>query len=370
MNNQNKKSNLKTENDGLDLIASAKTLWGGRKIIIKVIFVFMILGFFTAVFSPKEYTVSTTMLPTNDSKKSGGNLSNLASLAGINLGSIGNDTGISPTLYPLIVNSIPFQKELLLTPLTIKGQDSSVSYSKYYTTVYRPGLLGLLRKYTIGLPGMILKKIKSPSVIDNNTSDPNSLLSISDEENRLIKKLKNQLLLEVNEKDGFISISVTMPEAIASAELTKKTQELLQEYIINFKARKSKEQLTFIKERYEEKEREFKTIQNQLARLKDENQNVTTSIAQSKIENLQSQHDLTFSVYSELAKQLETQQIKVKEETPVFTILKPVSIPIEKSKPNRLLIFIVWVFMGCVIGVFTVFVKKFMKSLRKIWNQK
>lgn len=370
--NTEQNTNLQKEDDEIDLIALAKTGWEGRKTVIKTVLIFMAIGLFIAIFSPKEFTASTTMVPASDSKKIGGNLSGLASLAGINLGSMGGEGGISPTLYPQIVNSIPFQLEMLQTPLTIDGQSKKVTYSQYYTEIYSPGLLGYLKKYTIGLPGIIIKAIKGkpviPSGVEGQGEGDNQLLTISDEENGLIKQLNGQLSLEVNDKDGYVSLAATMPEAISAAELTQRAQELLQQYIINFKVLKSSESLKFIQERYAEKEKEFKAAQNQLARFRDRNQFVNTALAQTTLERLQSEKDLAEGVYNELAKQLETQQIQVKEDTPVFTVLKPVSVPIEKSKPNRPLILVIWTFLGVIIGVGMVFGKAFLGSLKRQWN--
>jgi uncharacterized protein involved in exopolysaccharide biosynthesis len=160
----------------------------------------------------------------------------------------------------------------------------------------------------------------------------------------------------------------TKTEAVPSAELTQRAQELLQQYIINFKIQKSSESLKFIQDRYAEKETAFKDAQQQLARFRDRNQFVNTALAQTTLERLQSEKDLAQGVYSELAKQLETQQIQVKEDTPVFTVLKPVSVPIEKSKPNRPLILIIWTFLGGIIGIGMVFGKEFLDSLKKQWN--
>ena len=370
MTNQNTSTNPQLEEDEIDLIALAKTLWNGRKTVIKTILIFLLIGLITAIFSPKQYTASTTMVPATQGKSLGGNLGGLAAIAGINLGSMGSDASISPTLYPQIINSIPFQKELLQTSLTIEGQSKKVTYSHYYTDIYSPGLLGVLKKYTIGLPGLLIKAIKGkPKSVTNPSSLIPEIQSISNEENELIKQLTNQLSLDVNVKDGYITVAATMPEAIAAAELTKKAQELLQQYIISFKIQKSTEQLKYIQDRYQEKERAFKTIQNQLARSKDRNQNVTTAIAQANVQNLQSQYDLAYSVYSELAKQLETQQLQVKEDTPVFTILKPVSVPMEKSKPNRPLIVIIWTFLGGIVGVGMVFGRTFVLDMKEKWNE-
>jgi len=373
---QNTKTNHSVEEDEIDLIALAKTLWKGRKTVIKTTLIFMGIGLFVAIFSQKEYTASTTLVPqTSSGTKIGGNLGGLAAMAGINLGSMGSESGISPSLYPQIINSIPFQKELLQTPLTIEGQLKPITYTNYYENVYSPSVLGYLKKYTIGLPGLLIKAIKSkpePIVISSAVErgvEGSNIQSITNDEFQLIKQLNDQLVLDVNDKDGYVSISTTMPEALASAELAKRTQALLQQYIIDFKVKKSQEQLKFIQGRYQEKEKEFKNVQQKLAHFKDRNRNVNSALAQTTLADLQSQYDLAYGVYAELAKQLETQQIQVKEDTPVFTILKPVSVPIEKTKPKRILILVVWTFLGGVLGIGMVFGRDFLKTVGEHWNR-
>ena len=96
---------------------------------------------------------------------------------------------------------------------------------------------------------------------------------------------------------------------------------------------------------------------------------MNSALAQTSMEVLQSEYDVAEKVYSELAKQLETQKIQVKEDTPVFTILKPVSVPIEKSKPNRPLILIIWTFLGGILGIGMVFGRTFLGSLKTQWGQ-
>ena len=52
-------------------------------------------------------------------------------------------------------------------------------------------------------------------------------------------------------------------------------------------------------------------------------------------EALTNEYNLTYSVYSELAKQMEQAKIAVNETTPILTIVEPVVVPIERSKPKR-----------------------------------
>ncbi len=351
----------------VDFLTLLKIIWVGRKKVFKTTMIFIIIGLIIAVFSQKEYTSSTTFLPqTKETSKLGSNLGGLAAMAGINLGGLGSDSGISPMLYPKIVNSISFQLELLQTPLSIKGQNTHVTYSEYYTNIYRPGFLSYLKEYTLGLPKTIVKALRPLNEEDKVVES--EILRITNQQHELIKQLREQISINVNDKDGYISLALTMPEALASAELTEQAQQLLQQYIIKLKILKSSEQLLFIQESYIEKEKEFKEIQGNLARFTDRNQNVTTAFAKTKLQTLKTEYDLSYGVYSELAKQLETQKIQVKEDTPVFTILEPVTIPIEKSSPKRFLILFVWTFFGVIIGVGLLFVKKYVSVLKKVLN--
>ncbi len=93
-------------------------------------------------------------------------------------------------------------------------------------------------------------------------------------------------------------------------------------------------------------------------------------MAKTTTEMLQDEYNLVYGVYLELAKQLEAQYIQVTEDTPVFTVLKPVTIPLEKSKPKRFLILFVWTILGGVLGIALVFSKGYITDFKRIWNEK
>ncbi|WP_321516527.1 Wzz/FepE/Etk N-terminal domain-containing protein [Marinifilum fragile] len=356
--------NITQAEDEIDLIALAKNLWEGRRTVIKTTLIFMAIGLFVAIFSEKEYTASCTMVPQSaeGGSKLGGSLGGLAAMAGINLGSSGG-SDIPPTLYPKILASIPFQKELMQTPLSIEGQTEKVTFAEYYLEIKKPGLLGYIKKYTIGLPGVILKAIRGNATDARLASPEDNLLSITQDEKKLIEILSSQLSIEFNDKEGYISLSVRMPQAKAAAQMVQKTQLLLQDAITTFKIQKAKDQLAFVEERYFEKEKEAKQAQQRLAQFRDRNKNVSTATAQTEQERLMAEYNLVYGVYSELAKQLETQKIQVKEDTPVFTIIEPVSIPIEKSRPKRTMILMVWTFLGGILGAGMILGKSVLYSI-------
>nr|BFF40017.1 Wzz/FepE/Etk N-terminal domain-containing protein [Tenacibaculum mesophilum] len=347
----------------IDLLELFKTIWEGRKTIVKLLIVFGLLGLFIALFSAKEYTAFTTLVPQTSDSKVGGNLGGLAAMAGINLGE-GATESIHPTLYPTIAQSVPFQRELIKTPLKISNVENIVTYQEYYDKYTKFNLLTFIKEYTIGLPGKIIRSIKSDSEVISKVSN-DSIYQITKNESKLFKKLQKQLVIENNKKDGFVKISFSMPEAIAAAQMTKKAQMILQEAITNFKIEKAEQELNFIEQRYNEVKLDFEKKQAILASYKDRNQGLITSRSQSYLRRIESEYNLAFNLYSQLAKQLETQKIKVKENTPVFTVIDPVSIPIEKSKPNKIIIVFLWGFLGLSLSVIYILLKKWLHKIRK-----
>lgn len=358
-----------TDQDEIDIIALAKTLWNGRKILIRSVLIGTILGLLIAFFSPKEYTAATIVVPQlgKSSSKLGG-LSSLAAMAGFNLDNMTNaGETLSPMVYPQIVSSAPFQLELMDTPFTFSKVDRPVSIYEYYTEIDRPGIFPTVKKYTIGLPFVILKTLKGQP---QKAGSGSNLIRLTEKQEAMRKLINSRITLDINSKEGYLTLTVRMPEAALSAEVAQYARELLQKYITQLKVEKANEQLNFIRGRYTEKKKEFDQVQENLARFRDRNKNVATAMARTEEERLQSEYNIAFNVYSELAKQLEQAQIQVKEETPVFSILAPAVVPNEKSKPKKAMILVIWLFLGGVAGTCVVFGKQYIGTIKQKWNEK
>ena len=108
---------LPEEEEGIDIIGLVKQMWDGKWTIIICTAVFIALGLVAALTMKRTYSVSSTMVPQMSNSRNS-SLTSLASLAGFDLG-MATNTGsdLSPLIYPQIVSSVPFRKELLYTPL-------------------------------------------------------------------------------------------------------------------------------------------------------------------------------------------------------------------------------------------------------------
>ena len=358
-----------TQDDEIDLIQLAKTLWKGRKTIIVSIVVAAILGVAVALLSPKAYTTSTTMVPQVSSKgNSLGGLSSLAGMAGFNLDMSGGAGPLSLVIYPQILQSVPFQLELMNTPFTFSDAPEPVSIYTYYTEVAKPGVLSQVKKYTVGLPFVISEALKGE---ESEPTAPmrSALVALTEEQEEIRKIMEENVSLAADTKDGYLTLTVTMPEAVTAAQVGLKAQEMLQRYITEFKIAKASDQLKFIEERYAEKKSEYEKAQARLAAFRDRNKNVTSAIARTEEERLNGEFTIAYNVYNELAKQLEQARIQVKEDTPVLSVIKPVVVPIEKSKPKRAMILAVWLFLGVVAGVGIVLGRGYLADIRKKFNE-
>ena len=107
--------------DEIDLIELLKNIYAQKKLIIKATFFSVLTAVIFALFQPNEFTSSTTFIPQLSSgiKTGGSSLSGLASLAGINVGSMESSSEFPPSLYPKVVNGIPFRLDLLSSKIKL-----------------------------------------------------------------------------------------------------------------------------------------------------------------------------------------------------------------------------------------------------------
>lgn len=356
------KSPLVTD-DQIDLIALAQTIWENRKTMLKAIFIASFVGLVISFFSPKEYTATTTMVPqTSSSGNKLGGLSSLAAMAGFNVDMSSEGEALSPIVYPQIVSSVPFQLELMNTSFTFSEVSHPVSLYEYYAELQKPGVLSLISKYTIGLPGVIKTTIRGESKgISLTESGP---ISLTKKQEYVRKILDKKVGLAVDSKQGFLTLTASFPEALLSAQVADQARELLQKYITRYKIEKVSGKLVFIEGRYAEKKMEFERAQIKLAHFRDQNKNVISAIVRTEEERLQSEYSIAMNVYNELAKQLEQVKIQVKEETPVFSVLEPAMVPSETSKPKYLIILLVSLFLGGFAGVGWIIGKQYYNDIK------
>lgn len=358
------------ESDEIDLKDLFIKIWTQRKLILVVTAIAIVIGLLVAFLSPVEYSASCTVVP-QQTEKSGGNLAGIASMMGVNLGSGMSGETLSPTVYPNIVKSAPYCSDIMQTKITTKKSSVPITLYEYYTEdEYRDkNLFSIIAKYTIGLPGTILSAITSNDSEDlgqaiYSDTITGKVISLSEDERKVYEIISNSIQLELNSKDGYIVLGYSFGEPEAVAQITQNLYTTLDKYVRNYKAQKAEDNLIFVQSSYEDARADFLRKQSELAAFQDANRDLSTASARAILRRLNSEYDIAFTVYNELAKQLEQAKLAVKQSIPVLTVIDPVVVPNQKSAPRRAMILIVFTFLGFIIGIGWVFIKPFIDDLR------
>lgn len=358
--------------DEIDLKDLIVQLWKKRKFILMVTGLFLLLGIFVAFTSPVSYTASCTVVP-QTGQKGGSNLGGLASMMGVSLGSAMSGETLSPTVYPQIIKSVPFCREIMKTPITAeKSPNTPITLYEYYTDKqYQPkNLLKGVKKYTVGLPGVILSTVRKSSPVDEapgayTDSVTGKVISLTPKERSAISAIQQNILFESNPKDGYIKLGYTFAEPEAAAAIADNLFNTLEKYVKNYKAQKQQDNLLFVESSYTEARNDFLQKQGNLAAFQDANRGLVSAVARATERRLSSEYDIAFTVYNELAKQLEQAKLALKESTPVLTVIDPVVVPQQRSEPRRGVIMAAFLFLGLIIGMGWALTKPFVQDIVK-----
>ena len=326
---------MDNNSDEIDLIELLKTAWNGRKHIIIISFVFVLVGVAFAFLSPIVYSSSTTFINNQTESSSGSGLSGVASLVGINLGSMSSGSEIPPSMYPQIAESVQFKRDLLNSYIDEKEQIKLEDFLANYNEIEK-------------------------SVTENNNK-----LFISEYEDKLFNVINDIISISVNQKDGFVTILANMPEGEYAANTCINAREILQENVINNKIKSAKQKLEYSEKQLASKRTEFEELQNNLAYFNDSNINLVTSSVINERDKLEAEFQIINAVMIELSKQVEQRKLQVSEDTPVFSIIKEASVPVKRSSPKRAQMVLIFGFLGLIISTLYVLIKRPIMSIIK-----
>lgn len=345
---------IENEGDEIDLVEIFKTFWEGRKTIYKTVAVFAVVGLFVALVSVEEYTSEVKVIPESQERMSLGALGGLAQQFGFSAAPQRSGETIPANLYPAIIESNVFLKELMAVEVPLPDNTEQVPLEEYFKEHQK----GSLIKYTIRLPFTLIKWLMRSS--DDEPTSVDQALAGRQELERLIRmpradwgvlrSIRGRINAEQDVETGSVTVSVDMQDPVIAAVVADEVVQMLSEYIIEKRTEKARRDVEFIEERFEEAKDRFEKAQQELAEFNDQNRGQLTAMARTEEQLLQSRYDLNFNLYNSLAERLEEARIKLQEETPVINILEPAAVPDKRSEPYRTLILVVFIIFGGLAG--------------------
>lgn len=342
------------ENDEIEIdwMGILRKIIAIRKTLYKAAGVGLILGIIIALSIPKQYTVTVTLSPEMGGDKAGGGL---ASLASSFLGTA--TTGSSPdalnaTLAPDIVASTPFILELFNTKVQTLDGKLDTTLVAYLDEQKSPWF-----SYIVKAPGMAIGAIKSLFSEEIDTVTTLNPFQLTQKEAGKVASIKQAITAEVDKKTAMTTLTVTLQDPKVTAIVADSVVAKLQQYIIDYRIKKAKEDCAYLEQLYKERQQEYYDAQSKYAHYFDSNRNIALQSVRAEQERLQNDMNLAYQVYSQVAQQLQVARAKIQEEKPVFAVVEPATIPLQPSGTSRKVILVGVLFLVvCSTGAWKLFI--------------
>lgn len=336
------------ENDELEIdwMDILRRIYSIRKTLYKAAGVGVVLGIIIALSIPKQYTVTVTLSPEMGGDAKGGGLASLASsfLGG---GASSSPDALNATLAPDIVASTPFILELFNTRVQTLDGELDTTLVAYLDEQKTPWF-----SYIIKAPGMAIGAIKSLFSEEADTVTTLNPFQLTPIEAGKVASIKQSMTAEVDKKTAMTTISVTLQDAKVTAIVADSVVAKLQQYIIDYRIKKAKEDCAYLEELYKERQQEYYDAQSKYAHYFDSNRNIALQSVRAEQERLQNDMNLAYQVYSQVAQQLQVARAKIQEEKPVFAVVEPATVPLEPSGTSKKIIFAgIILFTICITGI-------------------
>ena len=350
----------------IDLMDLLRKVIGIRKKIYKAAGIGLIIGVIVAISIPKQYTVEVTLSPEMGNNKGGG-LSGLAASflgSGVSMGE-GTDA-LNASLSADIVSSTPFLLELSNMKVPVSGSEE-ISLSSYLDEESSPWW-----SYVIGFPGMVIGGVKSLFIEDEDESifsdkASQGTIELSKKESQKIESLKKKIVASVDKKTSMTSVTATFQDSKVAAVVADSVVKKLQEYIIDYRTSKSKEDCLYLEKLFKERQQEYYVAQKKYADYMDSHDNIILQSVRTEQERLQNDMSLAYQVYSQVASQLQVARAKVQEEKPVFAVVEPAVVPLYPSGTSRKVYVLVFVFLSvCIVISWNLFGKDLLSKFKEV----
>lgn len=336
----------------IDLLELAMKLWNQKKKICIWCFIGAILGLVVAFSIPREYDTTVQLAPEIGlNQRMGGGFGAMAMMMGLGGGNVqGNSDAFYPMLYPDVVSSVPFLVDLFNIPVEDIDGTKKVTLREYMEEDTKSPWWSVI----LGLPSKLIGLI-TPDDDDDDDDDKEGsgktgtdVFKLTRKEDGLVNSLRDRIVASVDQKTAVITISVKMQDRMVSAVVADTVVSRLQEYITDYRTNKAKEDLAYAEKLNQEAKVNYYKAQQKYADYLDRNNGLILHSAQTTRERLQNEATLAFNIYNQTAQRVQSAKAKVQENTPVYAVIAPATVPLKPAAPRKLLILVGFVFLSFV----------------------
>lgn len=330
----------KKKNHEIDIIGISKRVLTEWKLLLKFVGVGAVFGVIIALNTPKLYTTSVILAP--EVSGAGGmldNLSDLASMVGVNIGANSSSIdAIYPEIYPDVISSSSF----IINLFDVKVQQKDKTEKTFYDHMTKDAFIPFW-----SWPKIWIQKIFNNET-NSNLKDINPFY-LTKQQFNVCKLFRSRVSCIVDKKTSVVTISFEDNDPMVSAVMADTILSRLQQYITQYRTKKCRIDLSYSEQLYNNAKKEYEEARLRYARTADASTHVVMMSQQSKLDDLENDMQLKYSVFQQMTQQLNIARAKLQEHTPAFSVIQEASVPLQASSFPRSLMVIGYMFLGAVL---------------------
>lgn len=333
-----------------------------RRFIIGCVIAFALFGVVYALAASEEYTSTAEVVREVDGAASGGVPGGLSALRGLGISVGGGASGLTPEAYPRILTSREVRLAVARDTFYFADIDAEITYVAYFEQEEDGGIGDAIKRYTIGLPGQIMRAFRSEPSGRPVEVDPESGRTIypSEAEEEAMKAVGDMVSSSVDVESGVMTLSVTDGDPVRAAEIAESFLTHLSDRVRAIRTEKSRRNLEFIEDRFASAREDLQEAEERLAAFNDRNREIRSARLRTEQDRLQRQVRFASDLYSELQAQLTQAEIELQRSEPVLTVIEAPAPPTQRSAPRRTLIVLLSLILGGMVGIGGAFVRTFL----------
>lgn len=355
------------KNHEIDIVAIVKKVIKDKWSLLVFFIIFAVLGIAVALMTPRTYSTDVVVAPELSSGSMPEGLSDIASMVGVDLNN-GNKSSVDaiyPQIYPDVISSNDFIVQLFNIPVTTEGAKNSKTYFDHITKDAKKGFWDYPKTWMGNIVKKITGKKDTTNLADASTViDPVHLNKVQSD---IRDAIRSQVTCVVDKKTNVITITAKDFDRFVSAEVADTVQKRLRNYIIEYRTKKFKQDVAYAQSLVDTAEAKYVKTRNAYTAFAEANTDVTQESFCLKRDEMENNMQMRYNNYTQALQQLQVAQAKLREHTPVFTVIQEASVPFKPSGTPRSLTVLGYVLAGLFFDAIWVLLlkQKFMHLFRK-----
>lgn len=351
----------------IDWLKLLKKIYTSKKLILMACGIGAIIGMVIASGTPKEYTARIFIVPESSRRNTSSAISALTDIAGTHPSSTIERDAIYSVLYPAIIHSTPFLVRLFDVKVREMKDSTAITLTRYLKERQKRPWWSAITSAPSKLIGWSLSLFREKQKADN-TKSRTDIFWLTREEAGMAGAISSRISIKIKERSikRHVTISVTMQDPQVAATVADTVLSYLKEYVTAYRTGKARKMLDYKKKLRAEAQTEYYNAQEKYTRYADINRDLSMLTSRAELTRLRNEMNLALKTYNQAELQVQAAEARVKKETPVLVVIQPAIVPLSPSKPNKMQILVVCIFMSAAGSIgWVLFGKDFLKNLKK-----